>query len=123
MSTTAEHTHDHAGHDAHDHAGHEAHDHDHPTDGYFVKTALILAIVTALETTTYWWEDWFGSDVARFATPALLIMMTIKFFMILLIFMHLKFDHKLFSMMFYIGLVLAVGVYMVALFTFKFFAS
>jgi cytochrome c oxidase subunit 4 len=49
--------------------------------------------------------------------------MAIKFFMILLVFMHLKFDHKLFSLMFYIGLVLAIGVYMVALFTFKFFAS
>ena len=120
MSTTAEHTHDEA---THDHSGHDAHEHDHPTDGYFVKTAIILAIVTALETSTYWWEGWFGSDVARFATPALLIMMAIKFFMILLVFMHLKFDHKLFSLMFYIGLVLAVGVYTVALFTFKFFAS
>ena len=118
MSTTAEHTHDDT---AHEHEGHDAHD--HPTDGYFVKVALILAVVTALETTTYWWDGWFGSDVARFATPALLIMMAIKFFMILLVFMHLKFDHKLFNLMFYIGLVLAVGVYTVALFTFKFFAS
>ena len=56
------------------------------------------------------------------ATPSLLIMMTIKFFMILLVFMHLKFDNKLFSLMFYIGLVLAVGVYLVALLTFQFFA-
>lgn len=113
MSTTAEHTHEHA----------EAHEHDHPTDGYFVKTAIILAIVTALETSTYWWDSWFGESVAQFATPALLIMMTIKFFMILLIFMHLKFDHKLFSLMFYIGLGLALAVYIVTLLTFKFFAS
>ena len=49
-------------------------------------------------------------------------MMTIKFFMILLVFMHLKFDNKLFSLMFYIGLVLAIGVYTVALLTFQFFA-
>lgn len=88
-----------------------------PKDSYFIKVALILAFVTALETSTYWWEG----NLKSIATPALLIMMTIKFFMILLVFMHLKFDNKLFSLMFYIGLGLAVFVYMVALFTFQFF--
>ena len=48
--------------------------------------------------------------------------MTIKFFMIVSIFMHLKFDSKLFSVMFYIGLGLAMFVYMVFLSTFQFFA-
>ena len=95
-----------------------AHDGEHiPTDGYFIRVALILAFVTALETSTYWWP----AGMKSFATPALLIMMTIKFFMIILIFMHLKFDNKLFSLLFYIGLGLAVFVYMVALFTFQFF--
>jgi cytochrome c oxidase subunit 4 len=61
--------------------------------------------------------------MSSYATPALLIMMTIKFFMIVLIFMHLKYDNKLFSLMFYIGLGLALFVYMVALFTFQFFRS
>ena len=36
--------------------------------------------------------------------------------------MHLKFDNKIFSFMFYPGLVLAVGVYCVALATFHFFS-
>ncbi|MEI8240236.1 MAG: cytochrome C oxidase subunit IV family protein [Actinomycetota bacterium] len=95
-----------------------AHDGEHiPKDGYFIRVALILAFVTALETSTYWWP----SSMKGFATPALLIMMTIKFFMILLVFMHLKFDNKLFSLMFYIGLGLAIFVYTVALFTFQFF--
>jgi cytochrome c oxidase subunit 4 len=95
-----------------------AHDGEHiPKDGYFIRVAIVLAFVTALETSTYWWPD----GMKSFATPALLIMMTIKFFMIILIFMHLKFDNKLFSLMFYIGLGLAVFVYMVALFTFQFF--
>ena len=102
------------------HAEHgHAHDEPHiPSDLYFIKTALILAFVTALETSTYWWPE----SMHGLATPSLLIMMTIKFFMILLVFMHLKFDNKLFSLMFYIGLVLAVGVYLVALLTFQFFA-
>ncbi|MEY4606749.1 MAG: hypothetical protein RLY45_1509, partial [Actinomycetota bacterium] len=51
----------------------------------------------------------------------LILLMLVKFFMILLWFMHLKFDSKIFSLMFYIGLVLAVGCYMVALLTFRFF--
>ena len=88
-----------------------------PSDMYFVKTAIILAVVTGLETSTYWWPH----SMHSVATPALLIMMTVKFFMIALVFMHLKFDNKLFSFMFYTGLVLAVGVYMVFLFTFQFF--
>jgi hypothetical protein len=49
--------------------------------------------------------------------------MTIKFFMIVMIFMHLKFDSKLFGFMFYTGLGLAVFVYLVFLFTFQFFRS
>jgi cytochrome c oxidase subunit 4 len=35
--------------------------------------------------------------------------------------MHLKFDNKLFSYMFYSGLILAITVYVGALSTFKFF--
>jgi cytochrome c oxidase subunit 4 len=53
--------------------------------------------------------------------PALLIMMVIKFVMVVSYFMHLKFDNKMFSWLFYSGLVLAVGVYCAALATFKFF--
>jgi cytochrome c oxidase subunit 4 len=96
---------------------HHAHDEHVPSDGYFIKIAIILAIVTALETSTYWWPD----SMHSFATPALLIMMCIKFFMIVSIFMHLKFDSKIFSFMFYTGLGLAIFVYMVFLFTFQFF--
>ena len=98
-----------------EHAEH-AEVHDHPTNRYFIYTALVLGVFTALETSTYWID--FGS----FATPLLLILMTIKFFVILLVFMHLKYDSKLFGVMFYIGLVLALGVYIAALATFQFFA-
>ncbi|NBR76150.1 MAG: hypothetical protein EBT73_02155 [Actinobacteria bacterium] len=53
--------------------------------------------------------------------PALLIMMAVKFVIVVSYFMHLKFDNKLFSWMFYAGLFLAVGVYVAALGTFHFF--
>ena len=77
--------------------------------------ALILAAITALEVSTYY------VDFGWLFMPALMIMMVIKFVMVVSYFMHLKFDNKLFSWLFYTGLVLAVGVYCAALATFKFF--
>lgn len=107
MSTTVEH--DHAGHD---HA--ESHG-EHKPDSYYIKVALVLAALTALETSTYW------VDFGAFFMPALLIMMTIKFVMVVSLFMHLKFDNKIFSYMFYSGLFLALGVYLAFLATYRFF--
>ena len=108
MSAVSEHV-------EHGHAADESDVHHVPSDGYFIKVALVLAVLTALETSTYW------IHLGGYATPLLLILMTIKFFMIVLIFMHLKFDNKLFGALFYAGLGLAGLVYMVFLATFKFF--
>lgn len=119
MSSTTEHV-EHAEVVDHD-AAHHSHDGHVPSDGYFIRIALILAFVTALETSTYWWGDWFDGKLDAAVVPALIIMMAIKFFMIVSVFMHLKFDSKIFSFMFYTGLVLAIGVYMVFLFTFQYF--
>ena len=60
-------------------------------------------------------------DVGPFFLPALLIMMAVKFVIVVSYFMHLKFDNKIFRM-FYLGLILAVGVYCAALATFQFFS-
>ena len=49
--------------------------------------------------------------------------MVVKFFTVVSYFMHLKFDNKIFSFMFYLGLILAVGVYCAALATFHFFSA
>ena len=114
MSAVTEH------HDAEHHNaehGAAAHDGHHtPSDRHFINVALFLALLTAAETATYW------VDLGAFATPALILMMSIKFWIIIRVFMHLKYDGKLFSVMFYIGLGLALFVYAVFLFTFQFFA-
>jgi cytochrome c oxidase subunit 4 len=112
MSTTTEHV-EHAEAEAH---GHDAHSSHKPTS-YYVNVALILAALTALETSTYWLN--FGP----FFMPALLIMMAIKFIMVVSLFMHLKFDNKIFSWLFYSGLILAVLVYCAFLACFQFFSS
>ena len=49
--------------------------------------------------------------------------MVVKFFIVVSYFMHLKFDNRIFSFLFYLGLFLAVFVYIAALATFHFFGS
>jgi len=48
-------------------------------------------------------------------------LMTVKFVTVVSYFMHLKFDNKLFTYLFYSGLILAICVYCGFLATFKFF--
>jgi cytochrome c oxidase subunit IV len=87
------------------------------TDKQYIIIAAILAAITALEITLSY------VDVGPIYLPALLILMAVKFLTVVSYFMHLKFDNKIFSFLFYLGLVLAVLVYCAALSTFHFFGS
>lgn len=77
----------------------------HPTPREYVNIAIMLAILTGLEVSTYFVD--FGS----IAIPLLVILMAIKFVMVASFFMHLKFDSKLFGRMLYGGLALAIILY------------
>ena len=85
------------------------------SDKQYIIIALILAAITAGEVTISY------VDVGPIFLPALLVMMTAKFLIVVSFFMHLKFDHKLFSFLFYAGLGLALFVFIAALATFQFF--
>lgn len=89
----------------------------HPTDMLYVKVAAILALITLAEISTYWF------DFGDFLLPALMVMMVVKFAMVIAFFMHLRFDHKLFTWVFVAGLALAVAVYIVALTTFSYWQN
>lgn len=110
-----EHDHEHE----HEHEHEHDHEHEHPSDWDYVKIALILAAITAVEVFTYFETvlNW-GS----FLIPSLLIMMVVKFWLVATWFMHLKFDNPIFSKMFVGGLLLAVSVYVAALAAFEFWA-
>ena len=96
----------------------QSQDHEHGmSDAGYIKIALILAAITALEVSTYY------VDFGPLFMPSLMIMMVVKFVMVVSYFMHLKFDNKIFSFLFYTGLGLALFVYIVALATFKFFIA
>lgn len=86
---------------------------DHASDTLYVQIALGLAVITGLEVS---WPYMF--DDGPILMWPLLVMMAIKFVIIAAFFMHLKFDSKILTRVFYSGLFLAVGVYVGALVTF-----
>jgi cytochrome c oxidase subunit 4 len=89
--------------------------HEHKPNSFYIKVAAALAAVTALEVALYY------ANIGKLFMPTLLILMAIKFLTVVSLFMHLKFDHKIFSMLFYSGLILALSVYLAALAMFRFF--
>ena len=114
MTDTLTHDEHHDGghHDADDHGGHW-------TDLQYVKLAIALAIVTAIEVALSYMVD----DLGKAFLPLLLILMLVKFFAVVLFFMHLRFDSKVLTRVFYAGLLLAVAVYVIALMTFRIFGN
>lgn len=108
-------------HEVHEADAHSAVDdaHEHGfSDMQYVKVAAILAVITALEVYASY-ADWLG----RAFIPLLLFMMAVKFISVVLYFMHLKFDAKIYSWCFYIGIGTALAVYIGTLLTFHFFNS
>jgi len=93
---------------------HATHERTHPPDSEYIKVFLLLAAITAAEVATYY------LDVGTGLLLGLLIpMMIAKFAIVAMFFMHLRFDSKVFTGAFVFGIVLASGVYIVALSTFQ----
>ena len=93
-------------------AGHEAAHHDeHPTWSTYWKVALILTFITAVEVSAYYIPAWSKSWVY---VPSMLIMSTVKFFIVAAYYMHLKYDHKLFRTLF-TGPLLLAGLTLIGL--------
>ena len=85
--------------------GHQEHSEHGLSDFGYIKIAVILAILTAAEVATYFF------DFGVVEIPSLLILMVVKFQIVVSYFMHLKFDSKVFSYLFVTGLILAVLVF------------
>ena len=102
--------------DAGEHTEHTEH-HEHPSDRQYVKIALILGALTALEVATYFESVHHLGDAALYAL--LIVLMVVKFIYVVAWFMHLKFDSVLLRRIFTAGVVLALGVYLVMLTAFR----
>ncbi|MGH2758480.1 MAG: cytochrome C oxidase subunit IV family protein, partial [Actinomycetota bacterium] len=74
----------------------DTHERPHPGPGEYIKVAVILAIVTAIEVAAYYVTSLPDSVLSA----ALLVMMVIKFAFVGLWFMHLRFDSPIFRRLF-----------------------
>jgi cytochrome c oxidase subunit 4 len=92
------------------HETHAADAHDHPSDLKYIKIALILAALTLIEVLTYTF-DMKGAALMAVIFP----LMIIKFAIVAGYFMHLKFDSKIFTVMFVSGLAFALAMYLLLL--------
>ena len=79
------------------HAGDAHAGHDHPTWKTYVKVGVILTLITIAEVWAYYIPSFVAS---RAFVPSLLIMSAVKFVIVVMFYMHLKYDHKLFRALF-----------------------
>src|SRR5438067_10451883 len=94
----------------HEQVVHTPDEHAHPGPGEYVKIAVILAAVTGVEVAAY-----YVKAIPRpLFSVMLLVMMFVKFSLVGLWFMHLRFDSPIFRRLFITGIVLAMLVYAVA---------
>lgn len=98
---------------------HPGEHHEHgPSNRTYFTIFLVLVGITALEVSTYFWDSWFNSkDTYLVAYPMLVILMVVKFVLIASFFMHLRFDRRILTRIFYFGLAGAIVIYMVAVST------
>jgi cytochrome c oxidase subunit 4 len=90
----------------------------HPSPKEYIRIAIILALVTAAEVGVYYLEISRGLLI-----PLLFGFAGVKFALVVLWFMHLRFDSKTYARFFMLGLAGAVTLYMVVLLTFRAFSG
>lgn len=93
--------------------------HEHPTWSTYWKVAVILTLITVVEVWIYYIPAFVAS---RFFVPTLLILSVIKFAIVVLFYMHLRYDHKLFKALFTGPLIIAVTTLIGLMFLFGKFA-
>ena len=93
--------------------------HEHPTWKEYKWVALILTLITVVEVWVYYTPF---SKSALFV-PALLIMSAVKFAIVVLFYMHLKYDHKLFKALFTDPLMIAMATLISLMFLFGKFSG
>ncbi len=70
---------------------------EHPTWSTYWKVAVILTLITVVEVWIYYIPSFVAS---RLFVPSLLIMSAVKFATVVMFYMHLRYDHKLFRALF-----------------------
>lgn len=79
--------------------------HAHPTARTFIKTGLVLFVITAVEFGIVYIEG-----MRPVIVTALFLLSILKFLLVVGYFMHLKFDNRLLRWVFAVGVLLATGI-------------
>ena len=104
----------HADPDAHgtSHAG-------HPSGREYVRIFFILVAITAVEVAIYYVRE----EMGGWFLPVLFALMISKFVIVILWYIHLKFDDRRYSRFFVMGLAGAATLYLVVLISFQVFQN
>lgn len=89
--------------------------HHHPTPKQYVSVALVLAVLTALEVALFYLESGVDAVTQTITVPALLILSALKFYLVVAMFMHLRYERRLLSRFFTSGAILAGALYLITL--------
>jgi cytochrome c oxidase subunit 4 len=90
--------------------------HEHPTWTQYWKVAVILTLITIVEVWAYYIPSFVASAAFK---PSLLIMSAVKFWIVVMYYMHLKYDHKLFKALFTGPLIIAGCTLIALIYLFK----
>ena len=88
-------------------------EHAHPTAGVYLRVAAVLVILTVIEVGVFYVPAFHPVLV-----PTLLILSAVKFTLVVMFYMHLKFDNRFFTFLFGGPLILALAVAVSLLFIF-----
>ena len=94
-----------------DHVDHSTEHAHHPSDRTYLKVGAALFILTAVEIALYFVEDMFESAWSLYLLAAsLIILSSIKFVLVVMYYMHLKWDSRLFTWFFLAGMFVALAI-------------
>lgn len=88
-------------------SGAEDHSHAHPSESVYIRIAVILTAITAVEVAIYY-IDWFHTSGTLVA--ALVVLSLVKFVTVIGYYMHLKFDDVRYRYTFGFGLILTLAI-------------
>jgi cytochrome c oxidase subunit 4 len=98
-------------------ASHGAAGRGHPSAREYVRIFVILAVLTGLEITLSY------TNISRsIVIPSLLVLGVLKFVLVVLWFMHLRFDDRRYARFFLMGLAGAATLYLIVLIIFGAFS-
>jgi cytochrome c oxidase subunit 4 len=85
--------------------GHAGEEHAHPGPATYIKIGVVLFLLTVVEVVVV-----YVPALSAVLIPILMVLMTVKFALVVMFYMHLKFDNRLFSSLFTAPLLIAISI-------------